>query len=62
MSEDRRRRRPTGIEMESVINLSPKASERFLEVVEKKSTDSAGRTYVERMRAKADKAARRASH
>jgi len=59
MSEDiRHRRRPLGTSIESEIKLSAKASARFVEVTETKTTDASGRTYAERMREKAELARR----
>ena len=54
MSEDRRRRRPLGIELETEIKLSKKASARFVEIVETKTTDARGRSYAQRMRERAE--------
>jgi len=59
MSEERRRGRPTGIEIESEIKLSRKASDRFVKVIETRTTDPQGQTYAQRMRERADVARRK---
>jgi hypothetical protein len=62
MSEDsRRRRRPLGTDIESVVKLSWDESAEFAKIVETPATDPEGRTYAERMREKAEKARRKHS-
>jgi N-acetylmuramoyl-L-alanine amidase len=45
--------------MESEIKLSRKASDRFVKVVETRTTDAQGQTYVQRMRERAEVARRK---
>jgi hypothetical protein len=52
------RRRPADEAIETEITLSERASAKFAEIAQTSTVDSAGRTYAERMRDKAEQTRR----